>query len=48
MEKYPLMNVHLLNGVENIVTNGEIAHYEQFLLLSQCFQMPPAVDAVDA
>ena len=23
---------------ENIVTKGEIARYEQFLLLSQCFQ----------
>ena len=28
----------LLNRVENIVTKGEIAHHEQFLLLSQCFQ----------
>ena len=24
--------------VENIVANGEIAHFEQFLLLSLCFQ----------
>ena len=24
--------------VENIVRKGEIAHYEQFLLFSQCFQ----------
>ena len=24
---------------ENIVGNGEIAHYEQFLLFPQCFQL---------
>ena len=24
--------------VENIMARGEIAHFEQFLLLSQCFQ----------
>ena len=24
---------------ENIETKGEIAHHEQFLLLSQCFQL---------
>ena len=24
--------------IENTVGEGEIAHYEQFLLLSQCFQ----------
>ena len=26
-------------AVKNIVTKGEIAHHEQFLLLSQCFQL---------
>ena len=32
------MTVKILNGVENIVANGEIAHHEQFLHLPQCFQ----------
>ena len=27
-----------MNTVENILTKGEIAHHEQFLLSSQCFQ----------
>ena len=30
--------MELLNGVENIVINGEIAHFQQFIHLSQCFQ----------
>ena len=30
----------LLKPVENTVGKGEIAHYEQFLLFPQCFQMP--------
>ena len=33
------MRVQLLNRVENIVAKGEIARFEQFLLLSQCFQV---------
>ena len=32
------MSVGLLNRVENIVLKEEIAHHEQFLLLTQCFQ----------
>ena len=32
------MRVQLLNTVENIVAKGEIAYYEQFLLLPKCFQ----------
>ena len=32
------MMVTLLKKVENIVTKGEIACFEQILLLSQCFQ----------
>ena len=32
------MNVYKLNKVENIVSKGEIARFEQFLLLKQCFQ----------
>ena len=39
------MNEHLLNIVENIVTKGEIARFEQFLLLSQCFQKLFAAEA---
>ena len=31
------MNVELLKRFENIVTKGEIAHFEQFSLLSQYF-----------
>ena len=32
------MEVLLLNKVENMVANGKIAHYEQFLHLLPCFQ----------
>ena len=32
------MTVHLLEEIEIIVAKGEIACFEQFLLLSQCFQ----------
>ena len=32
------MKVQLLNRVENMVTKGEIACFEQFFLLSPCFQ----------
>ena len=32
------MKVYLLTKVENIAANREIAHLEQFLLLSPCFQ----------
>ena len=38
--------VYLFNRVENIVAKGEITHYEQFRLLSQCFQKSSA--AADA
>ena len=31
--------------VENIVAKGEIARFEQFLLLSKCFQKSSAADA---
>ena len=37
-EKYLFMKFYLPTKVENIVAKGEIAHFEQFLLLSQCFQ----------
>ena len=36
------MKEQLLNKVENIVR--EIAHYELFILLSQCFQKLSAAD----
>ena len=32
------MKVRFLNRVEIIVAKVEIAHYEQFFLLQQCFQ----------
>ena len=32
------MKVQSLNRVKNIVTKGEIARFEQFFLLSPCFQ----------
>ena len=32
--------------MENIVGKGEIAHYEQFLLFSQCFQKTFAADTL--
>ena len=32
------MKVIVLNRVDNKVAKGEIAHDEQYLLLSQCFQ----------
>ena len=41
---YMYMNVYLMNRVENIGTNGEIYHHEQFLNLSQCFQKSSAVE----
>ena len=39
------MNAYYLKGVENIVTKGEIARVEQFLLLSQRFQKSSASGA---
>ena len=38
------MGIQLSNWVENIVGKGEIAHYEQFLLFSQCFQKLSVAD----
>ena len=37
--------MQLSDCVESIVGKGEIAHYEQFLLFPQCFQMLSVVDA---
>ena len=39
------MGMQLSDSVENIVGKGEIARYEQFLLLPQCFQNLSVVDA---
>ena len=39
------MKTYLLKIVENIVSKGEIACFEQFRLLSQCFQKSSAADA---
>ena len=37
-----------MNKVENTVTKGEIARFEQFLLLSQCFQKSSAEEASES
>ena len=42
------MKEQLLNKVENIVAKVEIAHHEQFLLLSQCFQNMSAAKAPES
>ena len=34
--------------VEKIVAKGEIDHYDQFLLLPQCFQMSSASEASES
>ena len=38
------MKAELLNKVKNSMTKGQIAHQEQFQLLSQCFQMSSAAE----
>ena len=46
MPKYGQMGIQLYDGVENIiVVKGEIARYEQFLLLPQCFKKLSVVEA---
>ena len=35
-----MMRDELLKSVENIVSKGEIAHYEQLLIWLQYFEMP--------
>ena len=42
------MNEYLLDKIENIVAKGEIARFEKFLLLSQCFQKSSAADASES
>ena len=39
------MRIQLSDFVENVMGKEEIAHCEQFLVFSQCFQKLPAVDA---
>ena len=38
------MKDYLLNAVENVVAKGEIACFDQFFLLLQCFQESSAAD----
>ena len=38
------MGIQLSNRVENTVVKGEIAFYEQFLHIPQCFQKQSVVD----
>ena len=38
------MRIQLSDRIENIMGKGEIAHYEQFLLFSQCFQKLSVID----
>ena len=42
------MKEQLLNKVENNVAKGEIAHFEQFLLLPQCFKKSSAAKASES
>ena len=39
------MGIKLPDWVENIVGKGEIARYEQFLLLPRCFRILSVVNA---
>ena len=39
------MHVWLLSSVEHIVARGGITHYDNFLILSQCFKKPSALNA---
>ena len=39
---------NLWQKVKNIVAKGEIARFEQFLLLSLCFQKPSATEASES
>ena len=42
------MRVKSSNQVEKIIAKEEITHYEQFLLLPQCFQMLSAAEASES
>ena len=42
------MTVKLSNRIENIVTKGEIGHYEPFVLLPHCFQKLSAAEALES
>ena len=42
------MKVYFLNRVENIVAKREIAHYEQFIVLPQCFQKSSAAEVLES
>ena len=42
--KFNENGIKFFSGEENIVGNGEIAHYEQFFLFPQCFQKTCTAD----
>ena len=48
MKKSLKLKVKLMNRVENISTNGEIAHHEQFHPLPKCFQRSSAAEASES
>ena len=43
-QKYRQLGIQLSDWVENVVEKEEIARYEQFLLVPQCFQKLSVVD----
>ena len=43
--KLPLNDSTIIEQIENMMTKGEIARFEQFLLLSQFFQKSSAIDS---
>ena len=43
-QKISINNGLIVKRLENNETKGEIAHYEQFLLLSHCFQKLSALE----
>ena len=45
MRKSHLLKLFQLKIVQNIVAKEDIAHYEQSLLLQQCFQKLPVAEA---
>ena len=42
------VKVYLLKKVENFVTKGKIARFEQFLFMPQCFQKSSTADALES
>ena len=46
--KFLYSKLLVVNIVENMLTKGEIAHYEQYFLLSYCFQHVSAAEAPES